>query len=59
MTKSFECPHCKKGFFYKKEGEIEEHIKNCPYQFSNSQKRFEQKIKLAKKQNSHQDSKKV
>lgn len=51
MTKSFECPYCKKGFFYKKKEEIEEHIKNCPYQFADPQKRFKQRIKLAKKRN--------
>ncbi|MFH1938311.1 MAG: hypothetical protein ABIJ60_02130 [Patescibacteria group bacterium] len=51
MTKSFECPYCKKGFFYKKEEEIKKHIKDCPCQFTDSQKRFEQIIKLAKKKN--------
>jgi len=59
MIKTFRCPHCNKEFFYKKWDESEEHIKECSYQFTDSQKRFKQRIKLVKKQSSQQDLKEI
>jgi len=46
---SFECPHCRKEYLYKKPNEREEHIKNCPSQFKCRKKRFEQELINSKK----------
>lgn len=42
--KSFECPHCSKGFLYKERDEAENHIKNCPNQYKDVREQFKKRM---------------
>lgn len=44
MSRSFECPHCNKGFIVKTWSEAKDHIKDCPSQYKNPQKRFKARM---------------
>lgn len=47
--KSFRCPFCNKEFIYKSWGETENHKKECPYIYKDSEKRFRAIIEKNKK----------
>ena len=47
--KFFKCPHCEKEYIFRNPGEPEQHIKECPYQFKDPQKRFEARQALLQK----------
>lgn len=45
MSKTFECPHCKKGFLIKDWDEVKKHIESCSDQYQDPKKRFDKEKK--------------
>ncbi len=44
----FECPHCKRDYPCNNLKEAEQHIKECPSQFTDPQKQFDARKKIYK-----------